>query len=159
MKSKFVLPVALIIVAGTAFIGSNVFAQASQSNHPFATELAAKLGIDESKVETAFDEIRTERQKEMETAFEKRVNEALSSGKITAAQKDLILKKHEELQAQRDQERASMRDATPEERRTIMEKRHDDMKAWADENGIDYSSFFAGREGLQGRGGRGMMMR
>lgn len=96
--------------------------------------LAKKLGISEDKLNKAFESMRSDRQKEMQAAFEKRLDQAVKDGKITEAQKKLILEKHEELKKQ-NQENWQNR----QNKRAELEK-------WASDNGIpdDFFGFGLG---------------
>ncbi len=114
--------------------------------------IATKFGLKTSEVQSVFDGHRAERQREMQDRFSERLDEMVSAGKITKEQKALIIAKHTELQSQRGKDIDTWRDLTPQERRAQMQKRRDELEAWAKEHGIDVSSVF-----LFGRGmGRGM---
>jgi hypothetical protein len=64
-----------------------------------------------------------------------RLTQAVKDGKITEAQKAKILAKREELQAKRE----AWKDKTPEERQQARQELHDQLKQWADDNGIPLS--------------------
>lgn len=152
-----ILPVTVLIIAGAALFGTAAYAQGSQNGQKNMVQtLAQKLGVDQQKVQTAFDEIRAEHQQEMQTQFTQRLNLAVTNGKISEEQKNLILKKHEEMQSQRESEREQVQNMTQEERRTFMESRREEMKKWADAQGIDMQ-YLMGPNGGQGtRGMNGM---
>lgn len=103
-----------------------------RNNPDIISTLAKRLGIAEDKLKSAFDLIRTERQKQMQKAFEKRLTQAVKDKKITEAQKNMILQKHAELQ--------KLRDANREER----QQQRSEIEAWAEKNGIDPSYLFGG---------------
>jgi len=158
MKKTIIIPAFVLLIAGAAILGSATNAQAAQKDRQsMAQQLASKLGINESKVQTAFDTIHEDRQKKMESAFEKRVQDSATSGKITEAQQKLILAKHEEIQSERESERDSVRSMTPEDRRAHMQSERTAFESWADANGIDMSSFFSGPQGSRGGRGHSMM--
>lgn len=152
MEKKIILPVAVLLITGAAFFGTAAYAQVNQNNQGnMAQELAQKLGIDEAKVQTAFDEIRNEHRQEMQAQFTERLNQAVAEGKLTEDQKNLILKKHEEMQAQRETEREQVQNMSREERREFMETRREEMQAWGESNGIDLQ-YLMGPQGGQGKG-------
>lgn len=76
-----------------------------------------------------------------ERFFQQYLNRALQAGRITPQQKQLILAKHAELQMMHDDLRDEWRDLSPEEKRAMMQARHDELVEWADANGIDPAFF------------------
>ena len=61
------------------------------------SRLASRFGVPEDEVQQVFDEVHAEHQSQMQTMFEERLNEQVSTGEITEAQKQAILDKKEEL--------------------------------------------------------------
>jgi hypothetical protein len=146
MKNKKIIIPAVIVgalVLGTVAYSAN--ALAANDNPGRNTErsgaLAEKLGIDQSKVEAAMEEIRTERHEERKAEVSSKLDKAVSDGAITAEQKQKILDKQAEIQGQMGQKRT-------------------EMKQWYEDNGIDFDKVhqyigFGGNR--QGNGeGRGM---
>ncbi|PRY57491.1 hypothetical protein BCF74_1152 [Knoellia remsis] len=58
----------------------------------YATALAKELDVSEEKLTTALDEIRGDRETERRTELSERLDEAVSSGDLTAADKASVLK-------------------------------------------------------------------
>ncbi|MFH2019491.1 MAG: hypothetical protein ABII80_02665 [bacterium] len=90
------------------------------------SQLATKLGVSQESVDSALTEVgeqrRAEHQYQMQVNLEDRLQTLIDEGKLTASQRDAWLNKHEELQAEREVERAT---------------HHDEMQAWFAEQGID----------------------
>lgn len=150
MNKKIILPAAVLLIAGAVFSGTAAYAQGNQNGQGnMVQELAQKLGIDESKVQTAFDEIRTEHKNEMQAQFTERLNQAVTDGKLTEDQKNQIIEKHEELQTQRETDREKVENMTKKERKAYMESRREAMQKWAAAQGIDMQNL------LGPAGGRG----
>lgn len=107
--------------------------------------LVEKFNLNESEVQSVFDEHRDEHRNEMrqknQVHFEERLDQAISNGELTQEQKTLILEKKEELQSQR------LDDLTlsNEEKRNQMEQHRKEMEKWAEENGIDMKFFGFGK--------------
>ena len=154
MNKKFLIPtLAAVILSVGVLSTSTIKAQdAGNPDQGLITKLAQKLGLEETKVQTAFDEarteMRTERQAEMETKFEEQVNQLLADGKITEAQKTAILAKHEEMQSQMQNRKPENKEgwqnitqeekqAQAETRRAEMEQRRTDLENWANTNGLN----------------------
>jgi hypothetical protein len=54
--------------------------------------LAGSLGIEESKVTAALEELRTEKQAEKAAALKTRLDQAVTNGKLTQAEADAVTK-------------------------------------------------------------------
>ena len=128
-KYTYLIPVAAIAVSGALLYGSVQAKAATASNwrESLVQTLASKLGVDQSKVQTAFSDIRMERRAEAKSRFEERLSELVTLGKITESQKTAILNKKAELQKEWDADEVKR-----EEHRAELTK-------WADANGIDLS--------------------
>lgn len=131
----------------------------SRSRGNFAQAFAEKFNLNEDEVKIAMSEFHQQnmltREQEMESRLEERLSQAVSDEKITQTQMYAILEKHEEMhdrmQELRDQ------DLSPDEMHELRADIHEEMQAWAEEQGIDYESFMRIGDGMMGRGGKGMM--
>lgn len=86
--------------------------------------------------------------------FEDRLSKLVEDGKINEEQKQKIMDKHEEMQAKMDE----WKDLSPEDRQEKMKAFHEEMKTWAQENGIDFPFMvFKDGEGGFGRGFKAKM--
>jgi hypothetical protein len=156
MKTKILLPAIAIVITGVAAFGSiGVFAQTTQTDPhtSIIQRLVSKFGLKEDEVKAVFDAERTERQKEMQTRMTERLTQAVTDGKITEQQKQLIIAKQAELQKERETNRGTMQNLTNEQRKAKMEEHRTEIEAWAKENNIDTQYLFGGM-----KGGRGMHM-
>ncbi|EWT00448.1 hypothetical protein N865_15470 [Intrasporangium oryzae NRRL B-24470] len=61
-----------------------------------ATKLAAALGVDEAKVQTALTELRAAHEAERQKAFDDRLAKAVTDGKLTQAEADAVKKAAQE---------------------------------------------------------------
>lgn len=137
-KQKILLPaLGIATVAGLTF-GAHAYAQTttdSSTNYPpFVQNLMEKFDLSSDDVQSVMDETQTEMQQAREEAYTNYLDEAVTNGDITAEQEQLILDKHDELEAAREQERT-------------------DLQNWADENGIDLEYLRPGPGGPGGHGG------
>ena len=64
----------------------------SVQQEKFATALAKELGISKAKVTSALDGLKAEHQAERAKAFEARLDQAVTDGKLTRAEADAVLK-------------------------------------------------------------------
>lgn len=159
MKNKLIVPGLLLAVAAVVAFGTaQANAQSSPGNVSLIDRLVSRFNLKESEVSQVFDEVRQEHQTAMQKAMEERLNQAVKDGKLTQAQKDAVLAKHKELQAQHDKDRVDFQNMTREERKNAMDARHTQMQNWAAQQGIDSSYLFGGFGKGMGMG-RGMHMR
>lgn len=139
-NTKIMIPAVVLgaLVLGGALYAVNAFAEDSAKGRgPDTSALAQKLGVDQSKVDSAMSEIRSERQKERQEQVSSKLDQAVKDGVITAEQKRKILDKQSELTGQRGQKRT-------------------EMQQWYKDNGIDFDKVhsYIGFDGNgQGRGG------
>ena len=148
---KKYLAYALIGAGIVGILGAGtVFAQAQFSEGKYPTiidKLVERFDLDPEEVKEVFEENREERFENMQAHLDERLDKAVEAGKITEEQKELILAKKSEM-IDRMKE---LKDLSPEERKEQMQETREEMKAWAEENGIDPSF-------CNGKGpGRGMI--
>jgi len=138
MNRKIVISVLTLALAGSAILATRTSAQGIFSGGNLKSALAEKFGKSEDEVQAVFDQVRDQRQAEMQQTQQDRLDQAVADGNLTEDQKQIILAKKAELQQQRQADR-KMRQTYQQE-----------LKTWADENGIDTQYLF----GL-GTGGHG----
>lgn len=135
LKKRIILPTILLtgaLAAGTLGI-SNVSAQ--DTSYPnIVQRLAQKFNLDANQVQEVFMEVHNQRQAEMEARLVQRLEDMVVDGKITQDQKQMILNKHEEMQAKMDE----WKDLEPEARRGKMQAYHEEIRTWAEENNLDF---------------------
>lgn len=144
---KKVLAPAVVSAAVIALgvVGVNAVSAQDVTYPPIVQKLADKFNLNPADVQDAFNEISDERYADMMATLEQRLDTAVADGKITEDQKNAIIAKHNEIHEQMQ----SMKGLTPEERKQQMQKIRDDLKTWAQDNGITID---LGRFGLLGRG-------
>lgn len=146
--------VAAVSVLGAGILtASTAFAQQSDSSmqnpmNSLVEKIATKFNLNQDEVQAVFDEAHKERHGEMKAKFEEQLSTYVSEGKITEEQKQLILQKREEMDAEREANKDQFQNLSDDERRSQMEQKRAELKAWADENGIDLQY-------LMPKGGRG----
>jgi hypothetical protein len=95
-------------------------------------KLATKFNLNKSDVQAVFDEDRSSHDAEMQQKLEERLNQAVTDGKITSAQKTLILNKQKEMKTFMD----SLKGKTADERDSAMKTKMAELKTWASDNNI-----------------------
>lgn len=153
MNKKLLLTAVTVTVLGAGFFGiSAVSAQTpADPSTSIVQKISEKFGLKKDEVQKVFDEERTARHAEMQAKVEDRLKTLVSEGKITEAQKQLILAKHKELQAERGSIMQNKANMTPEQRKETMETKRTELETWAKENGIDTQYLFFGH-GMKGFG-------
>ncbi len=164
MNKKILLTVATISILGIGLLSSTAILAENTADHPnpmaaLVEKIADKFGLNQEDVQVIFDEYQTERraemeknrekrQAEMEARFEEQLSQAIEEGKITEEQKQLIIAKREELEANRQ---TGMKEMTDEERKTAREEERQELESWAEEKGIDLEYLMVGF-GMRGHG-------
>ena len=100
-----------------------------------------KFNLNEAEVQAVFSEVRDERRVQMQAQLETKLDEAIANGELTTQQKELILGKHEEMKANREDEETDWSELSPEERQLKSQEQRQMMQAWAEENGVDFKYF------------------
>ena len=126
------------------------------------TAISQKFGLKETEVQAVFTEQMTKNRAEMEAKmtqdFASRLSTAVSAGKLTQAQADLITAKHAEVKAQLEALKPALgvapTDADREKIKTLMNS----VKTWAESNNIPKEYLMFGK-GFGHRGGMGKMMK
>ncbi len=136
--------IALMLTAGLAT--QSVSAHMNGAGTNLASSLANKLGVEESKVNTALDSVRSENQAsratEMKTNYTEKLTEAVTAGKLTEAQKTLLLTKFDEVKTKQD------------DLRKQQETLRTETETWAKTNNI-HTSYLMGAGMKGGPSGRG----
>lgn len=155
--SKLLLPVLAIVILGGSVIGAGLV-NAQGSENPastLVTRIAQRFNLNEADVKAVFNEVHDEHKTKMKADLESRLNQAVSDGKITEAQKQAILEKFG-TSPENKINREEFKSMTKEERQTKMEERKTEIENWASENGLSLDTL---REILGGNHpGKGVFM-
>lgn len=148
LKNKAILIALILTLAGMGLIGINTVQAQNTNPNPFSTlvqKIADKFGLKKEDVQAVFDQDRADRQIEMEKKYLARLDQLVKDGKITEAQKQLIINKHKE--------RKTIREAN----KTKMETERKELEDWAKQNNINPQYLFGfGRGHFRGmKGGWG----
>lgn len=141
MKKTFIIS-AVVLTLGVTGLGAS-HALAQDATYPSIVQrIADKFNLKPEDVQAVFKEEREERHKEMETRLGQRLDALVKEGKLTEEQKQAFLKKHEEMQKNFEENFVKFKEMSPEDRQEIKVDKKDDLKAWADEQGIDLKEVF-----------------
>ena len=163
MKNKLILSaLVLTLVVGGGLVGANyTFAQISQGapNSSLVQKIADKFGLNKNDVQAVFDQNHADRKAQMQAKFEAQLDQYVKDGKLTDAQKQLILAKHKELETQRESDFANkqnmtegQREATWGQRDAAEQGQEQALNDWAKQNGIDPQYLGFGMKGHWGHG-------
>lgn len=159
-KQAVLTAVAVAVIGAGTFAASSAFAQSSttvekDTMSSLAQKIADKFGLNKADVEAVFEADRKERHKKMKTAYSAQLDQYVKDGKITEAQKQLILEKHNELEAKHQSLMQDMQNMTADERKSAMQKEKQALSEWAKENGIDLQYLMPFRVKVGGHGMKG----
>jgi membrane protein involved in colicin uptake len=168
MKTKKLITTAIFIfVVGLVLVTPQAYAQEQNSKNTNFFEgliqmIVQKFGLNKTEVQSAVKDYQSQqkqvRQQKTQQNQEDRLNQLVQQKKITEAQKQLIIDKLKELQANRKANNEDTKNKTPEERKTEMEAQKKALDDWAKQNGIDpqYLMGGFGQGGIGRRGFRGI---
>jgi hypothetical protein len=120
INKKILIPtIGLIAAIGLGALGvSAVKADETTTYPPIVQKIAEKFGLNESDVQSVFDQERQDRINQMQQAREQRLEQAVTDGVINEDQKQAIIDKWSEMQKERQQKEA-------------------DLQKWFQDQGID----------------------
>ncbi len=149
---------AMVIAAGGGVVGSSkTFAQGlERSDDPMSslvTKIAERFNLNKDEVKQVFDAELEEHHKQMQEKAVEDLAKLVEDGKITEAQKQLIVDKRSELHASHMEKMTNLQGSTREEIRAAMEKEKSELEQWAKDNGIDVSYVFGGMKRMGFGGG------
>lgn len=152
-KKALILFSMLSIITVGLLTSRSVFAQdeagSSNSMSSLVTRIAEKFGLNKDEVQAVFDADRQERQEKRQEEFQARLDQDVADGKITEAQKELIIAKRNQLEENR-RSGDSLEGLSKEERKSVMEAERKELESWASENNIDPKYLMGGGRGPGG---------
>ena len=150
MNNKIKLVTTGAVLIGITLLGAaSVYAQSSGQYSNLVSMIAQKFNLKQADVQAVFDSARAQQKTNMQNKFNANLDQAVKDGKLTEAQKQLILQKRQELQNARQ----NLKNMTADQRKAAMSQQKTDLQNWAKANGIDIKYLF----GFGGRmGGMGM---
>lgn len=155
-KQLIIIPLAVgaVAVAGFSWVNTS-YAQDSDSYPPIVQKLVDRFNLNPDEVQEVFDEAHQERHEQHLLTINERLDEAVENGDITQQQKQAILDKMDEHQADIE----ALKDMSPEERRQWMADHKQELINWAQDNDIDLKQLYLKAMFGKGMGkgfGRGM---
>jgi len=148
MNKKVLVPAlilgAAVAVGALSYVGATSAAgNGFRGNDEMKSQLAEKLGVEESQVESAIGEMREEKRTLRRAEQEEKLSEAVADGVITEEQKQAIIDHRNETQTDREQRRS-------------------ENQQWMEDGGIDHDAlkeYTGGGEGMGNKSGFGKGMR
>jgi hypothetical protein len=128
----------LLIAAGTATVLSGLTlsgmaaAQSGRRESSLVDALTNRFHLNRTEVQQVFDQQQSQWQQEREQRYQAMLQQAVTDGTLTTAQKDLLTSKHQEL----EQFRQTLKDKSPADRRTALQQEHQQLQDWATQNNI-----------------------
>lgn len=154
-RNKIFAAAAIAIGLAAGGIGAANAASNSSATNPMSNlvnAIAQKFNLNTSDVQAVFDQQKAQIEAQMQQAFTNRINAAVTAGKLTQAQADLIIAKQAELKANE----ATFESMTPADRQAAMKTQMDSLKTWATTHNIPEAYLPLGGRGMgRGPGGRG----
>lgn len=138
MKKQLLVSVFTVAAIGSGIFATQAFAQSEvKPDDTLIQKISDTFKLNKGDVEKVFVTHHSERKAEMEKKFEERLGQAVKDGDLTDAQKTLILNKRKEMVAEMQSKKESLKDMTPDQRKTTMQQSHAALEEWAKQNNID----------------------
>ncbi len=142
LNKRFILPVAaLAILSGGAMVSISTVSAHGRGEQ---SGLHRQANLTEAE--------KAQMKAERETKNEARLQALVDEGKLTQAQKDALIAKHNEMRAEREVSKEEFKNMSNEEHKTLRETKRAERDAWLKEQGIDPTIIQAHAKGQ--RGGR-----
>jgi hypothetical protein len=141
--SKLLIKILVYFITGANLAGlgifgvQSVYARSILSYSSMAQKIAYKFHLNLSDVQAVFNVDRQDRQNQIQVGYRQMLGQAVSQGKLTTAQKQLILDKVQELNSQRQTDLQNRKKMTADQRKAAKEKLQQDLQSWATANNID----------------------
>lgn len=162
MKKKYIAFALLPVFALALLAGGITYASASSTsgNGPFnkiANAIAEKFNLNAADVQTVIDDTMKAELAEMEKNRPDRLAQAVTDGKLTQAQADLIKAKMEEMRTAMEGRKDMIKNMTQAEREAAIKTQMETLKQWATDNNIPKEYvMFLGKPGKGQGGDRGI---
>ncbi len=164
-KKLLIIPALTVATIIGAVSVRTVSAESSTKFGPdsLIQKLVTKFNLNESEVRSVFESEKAERQTAMEQRFTETLDQSVKDGKLTEAQKKLILDKRAELEAKREADMStrkdpgSMTDEQQQQHKADRKAEMESLKSWADQNGINLKYLMGHMRGM-GHMGKHMFM-
>lgn len=146
-RGIFLTAVGAVLVVATVLGGSRVLAQNSSGQYSsIIQKLAQRFNLNPADIQTVFNQDRADKQAQIQNRFSQTLDQTVKNGKLTDAQKQLILSKLQELKNNQQ----NLKNMTPDQRKAALQKQRQDLQAWAQQNNIDMKYLFGGHMGMMG---------
>lgn len=168
LKAIRTLAVTSAVLAGVAGVGATMIQAAAPTTttatasatrvdpmNSLVTAIAQKFGLNQADVQKVFDDQRTQmdtqRETEQASRLKTQLDQAVTNGKLTQTQENLIIAKQAEIKTFHD----SLKGKTPEECEAAMKTEMASVTQWAKDNNIPTQYLMMGGPGGGPRGGHG----
>lgn len=131
------------------------FGKMNENRESLIQKLVDRFNLNKDEVEETFQQHREEMQEQRKQQREEHLNQLVSEGKLTEDQKNALIAKMEENQAERAASREEFQNMNWEERREARQEHREEMDKWLEEQGIDEDVLGRFGKGLGGHGRHG----
>lgn len=148
LTKKIMIPLFAVAISGATLFGVSQFAMAQGQTTPsLVTMIAQKFSLEQSQVQSVFDQYKSQHQADMQTREKTRLGTLVQQGKITQAQEQSIIDEMVKLKSEYNP--SSFKGMTSAQRKDAFTKEQEEITAWAKNTGIS-TSYLMPRFGTRG---------
>jgi hypothetical protein len=144
LSQKVLIPVFAVIVGGGSLLGLSTLVHAQSGKTPFsglAQAVAQKFNLNQSDVQSVINSyMQQQKQKmrqNMQLRLQNRLNQEVQQGELTSSQEASIVSELSTLKSQSNP--GSFKSMTPQQRQQAFQTQQNDLKSWAQSQGINLS--------------------
>lgn len=141
-KHLLVMTFAVTLVLLGTYTVSRAYAADQTAQDTLVSRIAEKFSLNKADVQAVFDQFHSERQTAKEAKYEEYLSGLVKNGKITEAQKTLLIAKRQELLAKAQTDRSQFQNLTPEQRKAQRKAELKALQDWGTQNHIDLKYLF-----------------
>lgn len=133
--TKILVPVVTLSLVGASILSvGQVYAQ-SHGSPTLVQAIAQKFGLNQSQVQSVFDQYKQQRQANVQQRLNDRLTKLVQNGKITDAQKTAILAEVAKLKSEYNAQ--SFKNMTLAQRKQAFQKEQAEIDSWSKSHGIN----------------------
>lgn len=144
LRNKLFIATSGLVLIGGGIFGANLAYAQTAGGQTLVQRIAQRFNLNQTDVQSVFDQNKQEHLLLRGQNIEQKLTKLVSQGKLTEAQKQLVITKRKELETNLKSEQDRWKNLTPAERKAKRDQVKLDLENWAKQNGIDIKYLMTG---------------